>query len=352
MIKSKYNVIGVMSGTSLDGIDLAYIKFENNSNWTFEIHASETIPYTDSWKQKLSNLVTYNLEDLKLIDKFYTIHLSHVIRDFIRKYQLSDIDAICSHGHTALHQPEQLFTYQIGNLPSISSLTNHLVVCDFRTQDVSLNGQGAPLVPIGDKLLFSAYDSCINLGGFANISSEINSERIAYDICPVNIVLNRYANLLGFDYDDGGKIAKSGILNQSLLQQLNSLDFYKQKAPKSLGVEWVDKHLFPLLETSQLSERDILRTMIEHIAIQISNVIKVHSEVLFTGGGVYNSFLLDRIRTLKEFNLVKPSNTIIEYKEALIFGLLGVLKLRGETNCLSSVTGADYDHSSGEIYNV
>ena len=350
MIKSSYNVIGVMSGTSLDGIDLAYMTLTYKSKWTFNILRTETMPYTSFWKQKLSRLVDCQLEDIKLIDRDYTLYLSEVINDFIRKNQLTHIDAVCSHGHTALHQPEQQLTYQIGNLPKLSSLTKQLVVCDFRTQDVCLNGQGAPLVPIGDRLLFSEYDYCINLGGFANVSSEVNNKRLAYDICPVNIVLNRYANLLGYDYDDNGAFAKAGELNESLLKRLNQLHYYKQSAPKSLGLEWVDRHVFPLLENSQLSEKDILRTVVEHVAIQISNVLNKHSKVLFTGGGVYNRFLLDRIKDLKECNLIIPSNAIVEYKEAMIFGLLGVLKLRGEINCLSSVTGADYDHSSGEIY--
>ncbi|MEH6535882.1 MAG: anhydro-N-acetylmuramic acid kinase [Psychroserpens sp.] len=350
MIKSKYNVIGVMSGTSLDGIDLAHITFEIDRIWTFKIHNSETVSYTEDWKQKLSNLVNFDMEVLKKIDEDYTIYLSDVINDFLRKYQLHNIDAICSHGHTALHQPENNITYQIGNLPKISELTNHLVVCDYRTQDVKLNGQGAPLVPIGDRLLFSEYDYCINLGGFANISSELEHKRIAYDICPVNIVMNRFANALGYDFDKGGEIAKTGHINQNILNLLNDLDFYSVIPPKSLGLEWVDTFVFPILEASKLSEATILRTFIEHIAIQIANAIQTNSKVLFTGGGTYNDFLLERIKAQKVFELIVPSDEIVEYKEALIFGLLGVLKLRGEVNCLSTVTGADYNHSSGDIY--
>lgn len=350
MIKSSYNIVGVMSGTSLDGIDLAHITFELDNSWTFKIHNAETVSYTKDWKQKLSNLVNVDLETLKLIDQDYTVYLADIINDFLRKYQLHRIDAICSHGHTALHRPEHQLTYQIGNLPTLAKLTANTVVCDFRTQDVKLNGQGAPLVPIGDRLLFSEYDYCINLGGFANISSETDTTRIAYDICPVNIVMNRYANVLGFDFDKGGNIAKSGTVDQNLLNLLNNLDFYLEKPPKSLGLEWVESQVFPILEASKCSEEHILRTFVEHIAVQIAKAFTTNSKVLFTGGGTFNDFLLERIKVQKEFELIIPSAEIIEFKEALIFGLLGVLKLRDEVNCLSSVTGADCDHSSGVIF--
>jgi len=352
MITNHYNVIGVMSGTSLDGIDLAHITFEFNEKWSFKIHNAQTVSYTSFWTDKLFNLIGFNLEELKAIDKDYTIYLSGIINDFIKKHQLNDIDAVCSHGHTALHQPQDKLTYQIGNLPEIAKLTNHTVVCDFRTQDVALNGQGAPLVPIGDELLFQNYDYCINLGGFANISYPSENTRIAFDICPVNIVMNRYAKLLGSDFDNRGNFAKSGQVDSEVLNHLNALDFYAQQAPKSLGLEWVENQIFPMLQASKLSEEDILRTFVEHIAIQISKIIKPKSKVLFTGGGTYNDFLLERIKSQKDFELIVPSKDIIEYKEALIFGLLGVLKLRGEVNCLSSVTGANRNHSSGEIYSA
>ena len=350
MIKSSYNIVGVMSGTSLDGIDLAYITFEVGNTWTFKIDCAETVSYSKKWKHKLSNLVGFDLETLKSIDKDYTIYLAQTINSFLRKHQLNNIDAICSHGHTALHQPDHNLTYQIGNLPTLSKLVSQTVVCDFRTQDVTYNGQGAPLVPIGDRLLFSEYDYCINLGGFANISSEINNIRIAYDICPVNIVMNRFAEKLGYDYDKGGEIAKSGNVDQDVLNLLNDLDFYTLQPPKSLGLEWVDSEVFPILEESKLTEETILRTFIEHIAIQIAKAFKTNSKVLFTGGGTFNDFLLERIKAQKQFHLIVPSKEIIDFKEALIFGLLGVLKLREEVNCLSSVTGADCDHSSGVIY--
>lgn len=352
MIKEDYSVIGVMSGTSLDGIDLVYAKFDYKDVWGFKIIHSNTIEYNAEWHNILKNLVSYSLKELKQIDEEYTIYLSHIINNFMLKNSIKQIDAICSHGHTALHQPEKKIAYQIGNLPNIANLTNNKVVCDFRVQDVNFGGQGAPLVPIGDKLLFSEYDYCINLGGFANVSFETENKRIAYDICPVNIVLNYYVKSLGFDYDDKGKIAASGVINDELLKQLNALEYYKEKYPKSLGLEWVNTHVFPLINSFNLKVEDVLRTFVEHAAIQLANTIGNNSQksVLMTGGGVYNKFLIDRLKYHSKNKIVIPLKEIIEFKEALIFGFLGVLKLRNEINCLQSVTGAYKDHSSGKIY--
>ena len=348
----KYKVIGVMSGTSLDGIDLVCVTFTFNNKWNFEIHYSETINYRSYWINKLKDLVKYSSFDLETIDEEYTSYLSSIISDFIDKNDITNIDAICSHGHTALHQPDKGITYQIGNLPKLSSMVKHKVVCDFRIQDVELGGQGAPLVPMGDKLLFSEYDFCINLGGFANISLEENMQRIAYDICPVNIVLNHYSRKLGFDYDNKGFIASTGNVDDSLLNELNGLDYYKLKHPKSLGLEWVDQNIFPLLDAYKLEVKDTLRTFVEHICCQISLSIGYdkNSKILITGGGVFNNFLIERLQSFSEGQIVIPDKEIVEYKEAIIFGLLGVLKLRNEINCLSSVTGAKHNHSSGKIF--
>ena len=352
MIKSNYNIIGVMSGTSLDGIDLAYITFETNTIWKFKIHNAQTISYTEDWKKILSNLVNYEFEELKKLDEDYTIYLSEKINDFISKYKLNAIDAICSHGHTALHQPDNGLTYQIGNLKQIVELTKQKVVCDFRIQDVELGGQGAPLVPIGDQILFSEYDFCLNLGGIANISFEKDNQRIAFDICPVNIVLNHYSERIGLEYDAYGSMASEGKVNLSLLNELNDLKFYQLDFPKSLGLEWVRSSVLPIIDVYQLEVKDVLRTVVEHIAIQIVSILmlKPKSSVLVSGGGVYNTFLINRLKDSCHNDIIIPSEDIIEYKEALIFGLLGVLKLRGETNCLASVTGAIRNHSSGIIH--
>ncbi|MFD2726706.1 anhydro-N-acetylmuramic acid kinase [Hyunsoonleella rubra] len=352
MMNDNYNVIGVMSGTSLDGIDLVYANFKFEDKWRFEIKNSQTVAYEPDWTEQLRKLVDLNSYELKILDVSYTRYLANIIDAFIIKNNIQSIDAICSHGHTALHKPEEGVTYQIGNQPIISKLLNQTLVCDFRVQDVKLGGQGAPLVPIGDKLLFSDYDFCLNLGGFANISMDIESKRIAYDICPVNIVLNHYVKQLGLDYDDNGTIASKGEIHEELLKQLNQLGFYNLPHPKSLGLEWVQSHIFPLINEFQLDIKDILRTYCEHIAIQISKEInsKKGASVLVTGGGAYHSFLINRIKFHSENILVIPDARLIEFKEALIFAFLGVLRLRNETNCLKSVTGASKNHSSGMIY--
>ncbi len=352
MIKSEYKVIGVMSGTSLDGIDLVYTSFIFDTKWHFEIIFGDTIPYDSAWLKKLKDLVLFSESELKQIDIDYTAYLAGVINDFIVKYNIKDIDAVCSHGHTALHQPHKQITYQIGNLPNLSSLLQQTVVCDFRVQDVKLGGQGAPLVPIGDELLFSEFDFCLNLGGFANMSTSVDNRRVAYDICPVNIVLNYYVRQLNLDYDDEGKIAASGTINQKLLKELNDLDFYKEPYPKSLGLEWVNENVIPIIDSYKLEINDILRTFVEHVAIQISNEMgyKNNATVLITGGGVHNTLVINRIKEHTGNSICIPTKTVIEFKEALIFAFLGVLKLRNEVNCLQSVTGASKDHSSGNIF--
>lgn len=350
MAKMTYNIIGVMSGTSLDGIDLIYATFGVDDTWDFKIHNAETMTYPLRWKTQLSSLVTQSMEHLKAIDFEYSQYLAKVIVQFIETHHIKDLDFIASHGHTALHRPDEGLTYQIGNQQVLSDMLNKKVICDFRVQDVDYGGQGAPLVPIGDRLLFNDYDYCLNLGGFANISFESKNERIAYDICPVNIVLNHYVSKLGLDYDDKGQLASTGRLNEDLLCQLNELPFYNKTPPKSLGLEWVDRNVFPLIDDFNLQTHDILRTFIEHIAIQISKVLQEQgSKVLVTGGGVFNEFLMHKIQWFSKSQIIIPKNDIVEFKEALIFGLLGVLKERNEVNCLKSVTGAKQNHSSGKL---
>ncbi|WP_298140977.1 anhydro-N-acetylmuramic acid kinase [Flavobacterium sp.] len=353
MFKETYKIIGVMSGTSLDGIDLAYINFTIKDNkWSYQILESETIPYSQDWLNKLKVAVSFSEEKLIELNEDYTELLGTIIKSFIDKHQLKNIDAVCSHGHTILHQPQNGFTLQIGNLPKIAKIIQEKVVCDFRVQDVLLGGQGAPLVPIGDRILFSEYDYCLNLGGFSNVSFEENSKRIAFDISPVNTVLNFYANKLGLDYDDKGKIARSGKVNLDLLNELNALDYYKKSFPKSLGFEFVKETVLPLIETYTISVEDKIHTFTEHIALQTSIALPNKTgKILITGGGAYNDFLIERMQFhLPNIQIMIPDNKTLEFKEALIFALLGVLKLRNEINVLSSVTGAKMDHSSGVIY--
>jgi anhydro-N-acetylmuramic acid kinase len=359
MKKNNYNVIGLMSGTSLDGVDLAHIKFSLiDSKWNFEIIESETIGYSQSWLNQLKSAINFSEIELEKLNVAYTKLLATTISTFIEKHKIANLDAVCSHGHTILHQPQNGFTLQIGNLPEIATLTNQTVVCDFRVQDVKFGGQGAPLVPIGDRILFSEYDFCLNLGGFSNVSFEQNDKRIAFDISPVNTVLNFYANKLGLNYDDKGQISRTGKINTNLLKELNTLDYYQQKFPKSLGFEFVKESVLPMNEQYKIPVEDKMRTFTEHVALQTALALdcvetRNHQKgrLLITGGGAYNDYLIERIKYyLPEMEIVIPTAKILEFKEALIFALLGVLKLRNEINVLSSVTGAKTDHSSGEIY--
>ncbi len=342
-----------MSGTSLDGVDLAHIKFEiNNSKWSYEIYECDTISYSTEMISKLKNGINFSTTELSDLNIEYTNLLGNIISEFITNNNISNIDAVCSHGHTILHQPQNGFTLQIGNLPEIAKIIQQKVVCDFRVQDVNLGGQGAPLVPIGDTILFSEFDYCLNLGGFSNISFEENNQRIAFDISPVNTVLNFYANTFGLEYDDKGEISASGNLNSELFEELNQLEFYSKTFPKSLGFEFVKETVLPILESYTLSTEDKMRTFTEHIAFQIGKILKAKSgKLLISGGGVYNEFLIDRMKAhLPTIEIIIPDEKTIKFKEALIFALLGVLKLRNEINVLASVTGAKQDHSSGEIY--
>ena len=349
-----YNVIGTMSGTSLDGLDIASCTFTFSENkWSFKINEAQTIKFPNNLEEKLKSAINLSGLDLMILNNKIGDFIGDAINNFILSENIikNEINYIASHGHTIFHQPEISLTTQIGNGANISAATKLPVICDFRTTDLALGGQGAPLVPIGDKLLFPEYDYCINLGGIANLSFEEKSKRIAYDICPVNIVLNNLSQHLGFEYDKNGDFAKSGNINIILLEQLNNLDYYQKSAPKSLGIEYIEANVFPIIESYLISTEDKLRTFVEHISIQISKTIKAtDKKVLLTGGGTFNSFLTDRIRINTNNNIIIPSNQIIDFKEALIFAFLGVLRLRKESNCLSSVTGATHNNIGGCIY--
>lgn len=346
-------VIGMMSGTSLDGLDLAYVNISKGSNgYTYEILKTTTISYSEHWKNTLKSSFHASQERINEIDKEYGLYLGEKALEFISDFSISKVDLIASHGHTIFHKPNEGYTLQIGDGYSLNKKTGLLVVCDFRTQDVALGGQGAPLVPIGDKLLFTEYDYCLNLGGFANISYESEVGRTAFDICAVNTVLNHYAQKLGRDFDDGGKIAEGGELHAGLLDSLNGLSYYTKPLPKSLGFEFVDGVLFPLIEGFGLDSKTVLRTYSEHVAIQIANCLKSqnHKNILITGGGTFNSFLISQLISKTSLNCIIPDSSLINYKEALIFAFLGVLRIKNEVNCLRSVTGAKNDHSSGKIF--
>lgn len=360
MTNKNWYVIGLMSGTSLDGVDLVYVKIDLNKGYHFEIFKTKTINYSEKWKIELQEAFGYSGEKLTKINADYGNFLGDLVNEFIDENEIEKLDFIASHGHTIFHNPEQGYTLQIGSGAHLSARCGKKVICDFRSQDVALNGQGAPLVPIGDQLMFSNYETCLNLGGFANISFDDGIHRIAYDICPVNIVMNYFTRLEGMEYDPEGSIASKGKVHEALLSRLNGLDFYAEQKPKSLGFEFVEEKVLPLILSFNLDLKDILRTWVEHCAYQISlelSSIRIQLEMaeircLTTGGGAYNNFLISRIMDISEVDLVIPGEEIIDFKEALIFALLGVLKDSGEVNCLKSVTGADCDHSSGVIYTI
>ncbi len=346
-----YLVVGVMSGTSLDGLDLALCSFSyDKDDWSFEIHKAKTIPYTAQWLQRLQKLGELSAFDFLLEHKAYGRYIGEQVLDFLEN-ETNRPTLIASHGHTVFHQPEKKFTFQIGDGAEIAATTGISCVSDFRSFDVALGGQGAPLVPIGDQLLFGEYPACINLGGFANISMAHAATLQAFDICPANIVLNELTQREGKLFDKNGTIGQSGEINSTLLEKLNNISYYQQKAPKSLGKEWVDEHIFPLLE-AQIPTKDLLRTFYEHIAIQIAEQTKGFSrkQILFTGGGVHNRFLMNRIKANSLNTAIVPDSQIVNYKEALIFAFLGVLRTQNKVNCLASVTGATQNNIGGVVH--
>ncbi len=339
--------IGLMSGTSLDGLDICLAEFEKRDTWTFQILKAETLSYSEDWETQLRNSIHLSSEDLLELHSEYGFYLGQQVNKFIHQHQLEDIDLIASHGHTVFHQPKRKFTLQIGDGKAIKLETGLPVIYDFRSQDVLMKGNGAPLVPIGDELLFSAYSACLNLGGFSNISLRSEGKRIAFDIAPVNIVLNYLAQQLHKSFDENGSLAAKGKTDETLMNQLNALEFYQISHPKSLGIEWCHQHIFPLLEN--IETLDALATFTEHAAQQIANVINEYSikDILITGGGAYNTFLIEKIRAKTQAEVIIPEKEIINYKEALIFAFMGVLKMNNEINVLSSATGSTADHCSG-----
>lgn len=344
--------IGVMSGTSLDGIDLALCKFwQENAALHYEILAAETIPYTPEWKERLRNVENASARELAQTHAAYGHLLGKQIKQFMDKQAVKP-QFVASHGHTIFHQPAAGYTTQIGDGAAIYAECGCCTVCDFRTVDVALGGEGAPLVPIGDRLLFAQYDACLNLGGFANISYDQHGQRIAGDICPANIALNHYAETLGYAFDRNGELAAQGKVNTGLLDQLNQLPFYAHPFPRSLGKEWLLSDFLPMVEACPCSTADKMRTIVEHIAYMVSRCTPIHAtSMLITGGGAHNAFLINRLQShLPNLSVVLPSPITIEYKEALVFAFLGLLRLQHLNNCLAEVTGAAKDNIGGCVY--
>jgi len=351
--------IGLMSGTSLDGLDVCCCTFLRQSDkWSFHIDCAKGYSYPEEMKQILgTGAQRMSALDFIAFHSSYGKFLGERVNDFIREFNIRP-DIIASHGHTIFHEPEKKIMYQIGDGAAIAAETRIPTVSDFRRLDIMLGGQGAPLVPIGDRLLFAEYDYCLNIGGFSNISFEQNGKRIAFDISPVNYVINHYCRQIGLEFDRDGDIARQGTICQSLLDELNDMDFYHQSGPKSLGREWVETLVYPMLNRYELSMEDRLRTFYEHAAQQVERVITAHplsggsGKLLITGGGAFNKFLIERIGTLCPCEIVIPDRQIIEYKEALIFAFLGALYMADEPGCLASVTGAPIDNIGGMLFKI
>jgi anhydro-N-acetylmuramic acid kinase len=348
--KNTIKAIGMMSGTSLDGLDIAAVEFfEHDNNWSFKLQEAETISYTTEWKKRLETAHLLPGTELAKLNAKYGVFLGEQAYQFANRAKFA-ADLIASHGHTVFHQPENGFTLQIGSGAHLAAKSNCLTICDFRTGDVALGGQGAPLVPIGDSLLLSEYDYCLNLGGFANISYNEKGIRLAFDNCPVNIVLNPLAEEFGLPYDKNGDLGRKGKVSESLLKKLNALTHYHQKPPKSLGREWIESDILPILNETELNTHDKMRTIYEHIAVQITKDLSGEGKMLVTGGGAFNSFLIERMQALTTTEIILPEPDLIDYKEAIVFAFMGVLRLREQVNCLASVTGARKDSCGGVIF--
>ncbi len=340
-----------MSGTSLDGVDFVLVEFFKEIKWHFKLISSSTYPYPKNIYDKLKNSSSLRFNKIKSLDQLYTTYLSKQIIKFLKENNEYEIDFISSHGHTVLHQPNKGITYQIGNLPILAKLINKKVICDFRSKDVEMGGQGAPLVPVGEIKLFHKLDTFINLGGFANITLKSQKKIIAYDICPVNLILNLLANKFNKPYDKDGELASKGKFIPELERKLNNLKFFKLKPPKSLGIEWVKENILPIIEIYRKNSiNDILNTYTIFIAKHISYALSGRKEVLVTGGGAYNSFLIEQIKKRTSCIISIPEKKIINFKEAIIFAFLGLLRDKNKINCYASVTGAKINHSSGNIF--
>ncbi len=345
--------IGLMSGTSVDGLDVCCATFDRrDGKWSFTIDCARGYSYPDSLKRQLgAEVQKMSALEFVTFHSAYGRFLGERVKDFMAEFGVRP-DIIASHGSTVFHEPEKKVMFQIGDGAAIAAETGIPTVSDFRRLDIMLGGQGAPLVPIGDNLLFGDYDYCLNIGGFSNISFRQGDKRIAFDISPVNYVINRFTRQIGLEMDRDGVIASRGQVNQALLEGLNALDYYARPWPKSLGREWVEKQVLPLLDSCGLPLEDILRTYYEHCAFQLSRVTEPGQSLLVTGGGAYNKFLIERMRALSGCDIVIPEPAIIEFKEALIFAFLGVLYMLDEPSCLRSVTGAAKDNIGGMLFKV
>ncbi|MEX1133018.1 MAG: anhydro-N-acetylmuramic acid kinase [Flavobacteriales bacterium] len=338
-----------MSGSSLDGLDLALCVLElAHGRWSFNIQEARTVPYDAAFQQRLIDAMVGSAMDLARLHRDIGDLIGAACKDLLAGRK---VDLIASHGHTLFHKPEEGLTIQIGCGARIAAITGITTVCDFRSMDVALGGQGAPLVPLGEKLLFWQHKAFLNIGGICNIALHGHERVIGYDVCNGNQALNFLAAEAGLPYDANGVLARSGKIDAALLDKLNALPFHQQAPPRSLGREWFDEQVKPLLADRSTPLPDRMRTVIEHIAQQLAKGLKgAAGSVLVTGGGAHNDFLMERLRSTSPVHVEVPTGDIVDFKEALIFALLGVLRLRGEVNALASVTGAERDSIGGALY--
>ena len=354
-----YDAIGVMSGTSLDGLDMLHVRFVQDAagKWKYIPLEALTKSYPSALYARLSAAMQADGLKLAQLHADYGHFVGKAIFDFVKRYGLKP-DFAAVHGHTVFHCPEQRMTLQIGDGAAMAAESGLAVVNNFRATDVALGGKGAPLVPIGDELLFSDYDFCLNLGGIANISyRDAGGRRIAYDISPCNMALNHYAAKRHAAYDCDGLWARSGKPVPGMKERLDALDYYSLQPPKSLGREWFESHFLPITSAYEnATVEDMLHTIVAHIAGRIAAACKLRSgnekkpRMLLTGGGAWNLYLRERIEAEAEVELVSVDKKLIDYKEALIFAFLGVLRLERQKNCLCSVTGAWRDNIGGAVY--
>lgn len=337
-----------MSGTSLDGLDIALCRFSSEGGKLgYELLAAETVTYEAVWKERLRNVFDATAEQYFKLHSLYGEYIATEVNAFLQKGG-HKADYLASHGHTVFHRPQLGFTTQIGCGATIAAHTGISTICDFRSLDVALKGQGAPLVPVGDRDLFPESESCLNIGGIANISFTKNGLTSAFDICIANMALNYLAEKTGKPYDAAGTIASSGQVNQALLNDLLSL----HKDQRSLGKEWFDAHFLPLLEKHNGSVNDQLATCVEYTALMTGTALRRHglASVMISGGGAYNTFLVERLRARYSGRVKIPSDAVIQFKEAIIFAYLGFLRASEQTNTLSSVTKAGRNSTGGCIY--
>tara|TARA_R110000765_G_scaffold223964_1_gene328066 strand:- start:1838 stop:2914 length:1077 start_codon:yes stop_codon:yes gene_type:complete len=352
-----YKIIGLMSGTSLDGLDLAYCHiWEKNGSWEFDIITTKSVSYDAEMLSSLKDAISLSAEKLIELHNTYGTWLGEQALLFIEENKL-DVHYIASHGHTTHHRPEMGLTFQVGSGQHLANTSGHKVICDFRTNDLALGGQGAPLVPIGDRIFFNEYDFCLNLGGISNISFDVKGKRIAYDIGLANMILNYITRKIKLEYDDDGKLARKGTINKKMLKRLNDLQYYLLPHPKSIGYEWFLDEVVPIVEETDDSIENLLHTSVHHICDKIAQQIKLNTNrkkqsLLVTGGGALNTFFIETLQQKlgETTNVMIPEKIIIEFKEALVFALMGVLRVEQQTNVLSSVTGAKKDSSSGVVY--